>query len=305
MREYIYLQFTLINRRLKDWGLHPAVGYLLSLLVFTGFSVFLFYKSELAAYIYVLFPIFFSFRLSEAKRNDFLKTCFSDTDYKAIRVVENLMIAFPFVVFLLYKQCFLMPAALIGIIVLSALGNLKTDFTWVIPTPFSKRPFEFTVGFRNTFYLFIASYCLMGIAVAVDNFNLGVFALIVIMATAWTYYVKPENDYYVWIYAMSPVRFLIDKMKTALLYSFLLSLPVLLLSGFFYRENAGILLLFFTGGYLFLMLMIVAKYAAYPEEINLPQAVLIILCFSFPPFLILVIPYLFYQSTRQLSLVLK
>jgi hypothetical protein len=198
-----------------------------------------------------------------------------------------------------------MPVILFIIVALSSLASMKTSFTWVIPTPFFKRPFEFTVGFRNTFYLFISSYCLTGIAVAVDNFNLGVFAFVLLFITMWTYYLKPENPVYVWIHSLSSGRVLIHKMKIALQYSFLSSLPILFLLSCFYWENAGIFLLLFLLGYLFLTLMILAKYAAYPDEINLLQVVLIVLCISFPPLLIVVIPYFFNLSVTQLNHILK
>jgi prepilin signal peptidase PulO-like enzyme (type II secretory pathway) len=58
-------------------------------------------------------------------------------------------------------------------------------------------------------------------------------------------------------------------------------------------------------GYVFLVLMISAKYSAYPDEINIPQAILIVLCFCFPPLLIAVIPFLLSQSIKQLNRILK
>jgi hypothetical protein len=295
----------MMNRRLRDFGLHPAVGYVLSLAVFAGCSVFLFFKTGYAEYIYPAIPVFLSFNLSETQRNDFLKRCFNDRKYKMVRILENWMVSVPFIAFLLYKQCFLSTFILFGIVTLCSLINTRASYSFVLPTPFSKRPFEFTVGFRNTFYLFIASYCLTGIAIAVDNFNLGVFALILIYLTAGTFYVKPENEYYVWSYSLSPVRFLVHKMKTGFVYSGLLSLPVLLFLGIFYPQNAGIILLFALSGSLFVLLMLSAKYAAYPNEINVLQAILIITGISFPPLFIIIIPYFSYQSTRKLSKFLK
>jgi hypothetical protein len=305
MQEYFKLQYRMTNRKLKDFGLHPIIGYLLALIAFVGFSLFLFYKIEFAGYVYVFIAVYLSFNLSETKRNDFLKQCFSVKDYKITRMIENGIIALPFVIFLLYKQYFFTPLLLIVIISLSGLLNTKTRFSLVIPTPFFKRPFEFTVGFRNTFYLFIVSYFLTGIALFVDNFNLGIFALALVYLTTWSYYLKPEKDYYVWIYSFSPLQFLFQKMKIAWLYSSLLSLPIILFLGAFYPENAGILLVCFLLGYAFLILMISAKYSVYPEEINIPQAILIVLCFSCPPLLLAAIPFFITRSVSQLNYILK
>jgi hypothetical protein len=295
----------MMNRRLRDFGLNPVIGYVLSLALFAGFSVFLFSKTGYAVYIYLSIPVFLSFNLSEVPRNDFLRRCFSDKKYKMVRILENGLVAVPFIAFLLYKQCFLATSCLVGIITLCSLVNTRAGYSFVLPTPFSRRPFEFTVGFRNTFYLFLASYCLTAIAISVDNFNLGVFALLLIYLTAGTYYTKLENEYYVWSYSLSPVRFLVHKMKTGLVYSSMLSLPVLLFLGIFYPQNTGILLLFALSGYLFILLMLSAKYAAYPNEINVLQIILIIISLSFPPLFILIIPYFSYQSINKLNKFLK
>jgi hypothetical protein len=293
------------NRKFNDFGLYPVVGYVLLLIAFIGFSFFLFYQIKFAEYIYVCIPVYLSFQLSEIRRNDFLKRCFGEKKYQIIRIIENWIVSFPFVVFLLYKHCFLISAIGLVIVSLSSLLNTKTGFSFAIPTPFYKQPFEFTTGFRRTFYLFIVCYLLTSIAIVVDNFNLGIFALMLIYLTTWSYYLKPENTYYVWVYSLSPLQFMIQKMKTALLYSSMLALPVILFLGALYVENAGVLLICFLLGYAFLVLMISAKYAAYPDEINIPQAVLILICFCFPPLLIAVIPFLFSQSIKQLNCILK
>jgi hypothetical protein len=295
----------MINRQLTDSGIKPVIAYPLALIVFTGLSFLLFYQTTFAEYIYILFPLYFSLNLSESKRKDFLKICFGDRPYKIIRIIENLAIAFPFIVFLLYKHCFAMPLILTLFSISTCLITTKTSFSWVIPTPFAKNPFEFTVGFRNTFYLFMIAYCLTAIAIVVDNFNLGAFALILVLLVTWSYYIKPENGYYVWLFSLLPKAFLFYKIKIAFYYSFLLCVPVLLSLSIFYWENTGVLLLCFGLGYTFLVLLILAKYAAFPEEISIKEAILVVLCLSFPPLLMAVIPYFLPQSVKSLNKILK
>ena len=65
------------------------------------------------------------------------------------------------------------------------------------------------------------------------------------------------------------------------------------------------MLLFFLVGWAFLVCMIVSKYAAYPDELNLTQAILMSLCVWFPPLLIVLIPYLFFKSQNRLCSLLK
>jgi len=290
---------------LKASGFHPFIAYLLLFVVFTVFSIILFsLKTTFLQYIYLLLPLYISFSYAEPGRNDFLKICFRDKTYKLIRIIENLIVAMPFVVFLLCKQLFLMAILLTVFMIISVAITTRTRFSFVIPTPFAKNPFEFTIGFRNTFYLFAFAYGLVIIALVVDNFNLGVFALILTLSVPCSFYVKPENPYYVWQYNLSPTRFLFYKMKTALIYLSVLSFPVILVLSFFYIENAVILLLCFLLGYALLMLFLLIKYAVFPDEASILEGVVIVSCFIFPPLLLVMIPYYFNRSVKQLQTLL-
>ena len=297
----------MIIRKLSD-GSHPVIAYfilLLLFLVFTGLSIFLFYKTAFAPYIYVLVSTCFISKLSEIKRNDFLQICFGNEQYRKIRIWENLIIALPFIPFLIYKQQFYPVILLIVLSVGMALFNFKTTYRMIIPTPFYKKPFEFTVGFRNTFFLFFIAYGLTLLAITVDNFNLGVFSLMLIFLTVLSYYLKPENEYFVWSYSLTSVKFLIEKIKTAFLFSLCLCLPTLCALSIFYVEHLGVLLLFTLLGYLYLTTMILAKYAAYPNEIDLVQAILLSLTIVLPPMLIAIIPFFAVQSVNKLKGFLK
>ena len=218
--------------------------------------------------------------------------------------MENLIIVLPFAIFLICKHQFYLTALLIAITVLIALLNFKTTYNFTIPTPFYKKPFEFTVGFRNTFFMFFIAYGLTIIAVVVDNFNLGIFSLLLIFLTILGYYLKPENEYFVWSYSFTPAKFLFEKIKTAFLFSLYLCLPVLFLLSIFYFEQVGILLLCTLLGYLYLTTLILAKYSAYPDEINLIQAIIMVICLI-PPMLIIAIPFFFSKSVNQLKEFLK
>ena len=295
------------KRKLSD-GSRPIVGYLLALcilLAFVGASILLLY-SELtyAPYLYALASLFFTLKLSEIRRNDFLKFCFGNKQYRKVRILENLIVALPFVAFLAYKQHFYLTIILVALTILTALLSFKATYNFTIPTPFYKKPFEFTVSFRNSFFMFFIAYGLAIIAVTVDNFNLGIFALAVIFLTILGYYLKPENEYFVWSYSCTPAKFLVAKIKTALWFSFCLCLPVLILLSIFYFEDIGILLVFTLLGFLYLSTLILAKYSAYPEEIGIKQAVVFAIGL-FPPMLLAVIPFFANQSVNKLKAFLK
>jgi hypothetical protein len=301
VKQYLTLQYHLTNRKLTDAGILPILAYILLPVVFVGFSAYLFYKTEYAEPVYLLLALSVVGKHSDIRRNDFLRMCFGDTKQKQIRIAENLILALPFLGFLAWQQLFYSVLILIVLTMVLALVNFRTTLSFTIPTPFYKRPFEFAVGFRNTFYLFFAAYALTGIAVFVGNFNLGVFTMLLVFAVTLSFYVKPENDYYVWTYNNSPKWFLFDKIKTALLYSAFLALPIAMILGIFFSQNIPILLLFLLIGWSFLICMIVSKYAAYPDELNILQSVLLAMCIVFPPLLLVLIPYLFRKSEIRLS----
>ncbi len=295
----------MINRRFKDTGFEPLLAYIILTLGFIGLSVYLFYKTEFAEYIYSLCALTIIGKLSESRRTEFLELCFGGRKVKKIRIIENLILTSPFLIFLTYKQLFVSTLILLILTTMLAIVNFRTTFNFTIPTPFSKKPFEFTTGFRNTFYLILAAYALTFTAVSVDNFNLGVFAMLLVFVITLSYYTKPENEYYVWIYNLNAKMFLIKKIKTALLFSSSLAFPIALIIAIYFHQNIGILLLFFLVGWAFLVCMIVSKYAAYPYELNIPQSVLFAFCIWFPPLLTVLIPYLFLKSENRLSRLLK
>jgi hypothetical protein len=305
MKEYFELQYRMTNRRFKDAGFEPFLAYLILTVGFVGLSIYLFHKTEFAEYIYVLSALTLIGKLSETRRTEFLKICFGNTKLKKIRVTENLISSLPFLIFLLYKQLFLSALLLFVLTTILSLLNFRTTLNFTIWTPFSKRPFEFTTGFRNTFYLFFAAYALTVIAVSVNNFNLGVFAMLLVFATTSSFYTKPENEYYVWTYNINAGEFLFSKIKTAILFSTLLALPIAMVLVSFYSQNIGILSLFFLAGWAFLISIIVSKYSAYPDEMNITHGILLALCIWFPPILDVLIPYLFKKSENRLSSLLK
>lgn len=289
------------NRKLTDFGLNPIIGFILLLTGFIGLSIYLFSKTEFAEYVFILIALSFVSKLSETRRNDFLKYCFIDTEYQKLRLTENYIIALPFIAFLVYEQLFPSVILLTILTLLMALVNFNSTFNYTLPTPFYKRPFEFAVGFRSTFYLFFFAYFLTFMAISVGNFNLGIFALLLVFLVSLSFYSKPENEYYVWSFITTSKGFIIEKIKVGLVYSTILSIPILIVLGIFFLSEINTLLIFQLLGYVYLVTIILAKYSAYPNEMNLPQGILIGISLLFPPILIGIIPFFYLQSTKRLN----
>lgn len=305
MKEYFQLQFKILNRKMIDFGLPPLIGYTLLPFVFILLSNYLFKNTEFANYIYGLIALSFLSKLNEPKRNDFLKSIFNKDKYIKLRAIENIIYCLPFTLFLIYKKQYLFVIILNLLVILITLFNFSTNTNVTIPTPFSKKPFEFTVGFRKTFYIFPVAYFLTYIAVSIGNFNLGVFSMLLIGITCFTYYSKIENEYFVWSYNVSPKEFLLEKTKTGLLFFSLLSIPIVVALGFSFINQIDILIVFIVLCYAYLTAIIFAKYSSFPNEMNISNGILIAISFMFPPMLIVCIPFFYSKSIKKLNSVLN
>jgi hypothetical protein len=304
IRHYFQLQFTLLNRHISEFGLVPWLGYLLSVGLFIGLSFFLYYRTEYAPYL-LLFGAFGAvLNLGERSRNDFIKTTYKTAEYLKIRLLENGIIVLPFLIILIIKKDFWAALATILGAILMAFIQFSRSGNFTLPTPFHRWPFEFTAGFRKTFFFHTLAYFLVFMAITVGNFNLGVFSLILVFMVCLTYYSEMEATYFVWIHAQRPKLFLWNKIKTSLLYSTVLSLPIAIALILFKSEYTHIIIAFQILGYAYLTTVVLAKYSAFPNNIGLPQSILLALCFTMPP-LLLVAAWLFYrQSTRSLQPIL-
>ena len=295
----------MLNRKMDEIGFSPFLAYALVIIGFYVISIYLFSKTEFAEYLYGLISLSFISKLSDKRRNDFLKTIFSVKGYKKLRTIENLILALPFLIFLLYNQSFLVSMILTFLSILMSLFNFNNNFNYTIPTPFSHKPFEFPTGFRKTFYIFPCAYFLTYQSIHVENFNLGAFSILLIAGVVLSYYSKPENEFFVWSFSLSPKAFLMNKIKIGFLYFTLLNLPVLISLIIFFPNETATLIVFLLLSYFYIITIILAKYSAYPNEINLPEILIIGISLMFPPILLVIIPYFYTKSIKHLNLVLE
>lgn len=288
-----------------DFGIPLLIAYTLLPFIFILLSNYLFEKTEFANYVYGLFALSFVSKLSEPKRNDFLNSIFNKGKYKKLRILENIIYCLPFTLFLIYQKQFVFSGILNLCVIIIMLFNFSTNLNVTIPTPFGKNPFEFTVGFRKTFYVFPIAYFLTYISISVGNFNLGIFSMLLIGLTCFSYYSKIENDYFVWNYNLSSKEFLIEKTKTCLIYFTLLSLPIIIALSILFFKEIDILIVFLLLCYAYLATIIFAKYSSFPNEMNMSQGILIAMSFMFPPILLILIPLFYSQSIKKLNTILN
>ena len=304
MKYYFELQFRMLQRNLSEFGLQPLIAFIVLPLLFIGGSAVLFSRTPYAAYFIVLVSLYVISLLGHSKRNTFLKTIFSFEKYRVLRLVENLILALPFSLILLWYRAYWSALLVLILASLISVVTLSAKETHTLITPFSAYPFEFTVGFRNSFLIIVLAYFLTIMGIKVDNFNLGVFSLMLIIMICSSYYFELEDDFYIWIHRLDSKGFLLHKLKVAMASCSLLCLPIFTSLILFYPKNLNALLAFQILGLLYLILILMGKYALYPLKPNVPQAVLIGMTLVLPPLLIFIIPYFFLQSVKRLKSIL-
>lgn len=304
MKQYFQLQYKMLNRHLIDFGILPLFAYLFFAVLFFYGSNQLFARFELAAYIYIFIGLSVVSKASNKKRNDFLKLSFPSKKYFNIRIVENILFISPFVFFLIFKEVFIFGIVLLVLAILLSFIKIAFTSNFTIPTPFKKYPFEFTEGFRKTFFVFPIACFLTFKGVESHNFNLGIFSLVVIFGLCISYFSKTEKPYYVWLFNKSSKDFLYYKVKIAFIYVFLLSLPIVLILGIFFPSEIIILIAVQLIGYVYLTQTILAKYSVFPSQMSLPTAIILFLSISFPPFVFITFGYFYKEAIKKINSVL-
>ncbi len=305
MKQYFALQYKFACRKLIDLGINPLLGTILGLIAFVLFSEFLYLKSEFAKYVMILVSMSLVLNNFDFKRLEFLQIVFGNNFAKQLRILENLIICIPFLFILLFHQNYIEGISIIIGAILIAFFSIENKTSFTLKTPFYKYPFEFSVGFRNSFFVIPLAYLLTFTAIYVDNFNLGIFSFFIVFLMSITFYLKPENEFFVWVYSTSPQKFLLHKMKIASFYTMLIAMPIILALSFFYLSQFYVLMIFFSIGFVLLWTIILAKYSVYPKEMNLIEGFLIALSIYMPIILVFVLPYFYFKSIRKLNKFLK
>ena len=302
MKYYFSLQARLFFRSLKNYNENPYAIAIVSFLIFIFISIVFLNKVPYAPYLYLLFEIGIVLSLGSRYRNQFLSSIFLKKKYIQLRILENLLVALPFIVFLLYKNQFLLVIVNVALcLALSFCNNISSNSNFTVPSPFSKRPYEFTTGFRKTYLFLVVIYGTAIYSVIQHNHILSMCCLLAVYVVCMAFYSHLDPVFYVWIHAHSSKIFLWEKIKTAMLYSSLLSLPVVLLFILFYPANVAVTGIILIVGMAYLLTTILYVYVNFPVKTTQSQNLQYIAGLLFPPLLILIIPNFYFQAVRRLK----
>lgn len=299
VREHFLVQYRILNRWLGESGIRPVIGWPLAAILFVLLSLLLFSRSGSAVWVYLLAGVGTLSLLNRPGRAGFLRSLFLPKEYATVRTMENLVAVLPFVFFLLIQKQPWAAAGLFFVAPVLALIPPGRSWTFVLPTPFGRWPFEFAAGFRQAWLLILISLWLALMGWFSDNSNLVFFAQGMLLLTACGFYLQPESDYYVWIFNRRPAGFLVRKVGTAAVYGFLLTLPVQLILLITRPSDIGLSLALQGIGTIYLTAVILAKYASFPRQISIPWMILLVMCLVFPPLLPVLLPWLWFRAVAK------
>ena len=304
MQYYFRLQYLRMSRFFSEAGILPVLGFVLGFLIFFILSKLLFIKTVYAPYLYLMILVSVIMKVRESNKERVAEVLFSQADFMKLRVTENLLLTFPFLVYLAYEGCFAgVAVALVAALLLGIIKN-RLSSSFVIPTPFKKLPFEFIVGFRRYLVLIIVLYFLITKAIQVHNPNLALVSYGALILSLLAYYFTPEDKYFVWIANRTSQQFLTQKMCIAFIGTVILCLPMLVLIAIAFYDKVWLLLIIHAIGSILLVCLISMKYSAFPKEINLLQVIIFALCLWFPPALLIALPIFWKKAQFQLDQIL-
>lgn len=302
MNFYFRLQVFRMLRLFDGVAIPPIVGLLLALVGFVGFSEYLYHSVSAAGWVLFALGLSALSTLGRKQRLDFLKQVFDSVRLRRVRTVENLLLSFPFLCVLAVKGDWIPLAALILTSVLFALIEMPVYVRRAIPTPFKRMPYEFIAGFRRGFWSLGLAVFFLVKAIQVENPYLGLFAVAIGFLASLSFYLKPEQPFFIWIYQSGFNRFMRRKIFLGMLGASVLTVPVNAAYLVCFPDQIWLALGLQVLGWLMMVFIVAAKYAAFPGEMNLPQAVMLAISLWFPPALLFTVPYLYKQAQDKISM---
>ncbi|MGB3802351.1 MAG: hypothetical protein WA952_21195 [Lewinella sp.] len=304
MRYYFQLQLLRTRRRLADFGLPLPLTITLGLATWVAGTVYLYDRFAAAPWILIGLTMGALWPLSAGKRYDGIRQHFSLRDARLIRLTEHLFAGAPTLLLLLYFKSWL--AAIAWLPVLFVLARIRRGGIgpFVLPTPFRRRPYECTAGFRRYGWLLALVYFVAWQGVAAGNVNLVRFTGVACGLLVMSFYATTPPPELVHQYRASAPRYLADKLRTATLAYGLFALPVWIALLFRWPGGWALHLLTALLGGLYVVAMIVVRYASYPHEPAFPRSVAHVAGMLVPPLLLVLLVGWYREACRRLSLLL-
>lgn len=300
IRYYFQLQFKMTLRKIREFGMHPILAFLLFAIAGIILHYTLLTKLNYSDWIVFLVPILILFSFSNPKKLEFLLIHLNKKSFYGIRILENTIISLAPVIYLLWNHSFGKGMILLLITIVVSFFSFQIKSQKVFPTPFTRFLYEYAIGFRKTVLIYPLSFLILILSFKTGNHYIGVFAWLVLMFTTLSYYSYPDDEFYIWNSRLSVRGFLFNKIFQGLYYTTMISIPFFIVFLFFTEVEIIILIVLQFVIFLLQISILLSKYASHPRMIHIPYSILTIVCILFPPMFLFFIPYLFTKAKNKL-----
>lgn len=296
--------FELQIRRIKRWfdyiGIQPAMGFIAAIISFIILAQVMFYKTSYAPYLLISLCLSLLLKLGGSRRNELIHLLYGPITSRKIRVGENLIIAIPFSLYLLYEQQWCLTGLMIIGSTSMSLIKSNRSINWVIPTPYKRLVFEYTTGFRKYVWLIIIVYYIFGQSIRVENFTLSMVCLIALGLLGMSFVMLLEHRYFIWLHSKEVRAFLWHKSIVAIASVSILVAPAMGFLIFTYFDQW----VYVLGGYVLVMLYqvfgLLTKYSAYPKELSLVKTIILVVGILCPPLIPFILISFYLQSENNI-----
>lgn len=298
---YFNLQGKILKRYVVDAGFPAFVCYPAIIILYSFLYYLLTQSPTWGASLLFIANFQYLFSLSGFKRNEFLKSVFPITLYYQVRILENIVMSLGSLTIFVSTGNYLMAFALLMSCILFIFTSTISFWKRSIPTPFTKKPFEFIIGFRKSWLSLLLLYVVSIIAVGVGNLNLLLFCMFCICLCCTFYYQAPEPLLIHWQQNRKPAAFLRYKIRRGIIQLSLLVWPLFFLVAISFPTDLYKAFIVWLLGLTLIPFIISLKYAVFPRAISIPEGTIISLCLIFYPLIIAVVPYYYFKAVNNLK----
>lgn len=301
MKYYFTLQRQLLVRKSHELGLNPLLGLFLVLACGIVLPFFLTPIAPRSGWILVVMAAWLVLQNSRRDKFDFLQLQFGRRRAHTLLALENGGLILPILSFLVIQLLWFQALFLAVIIALFSWMPLRPLVQKAIPTPYSRHPFEFAAGFRRSWWIYLGLTVWIIHGWSIGNGNLAFVGICLITLTQLANYLLPEDEVFIWNFAYTPSQFLWAKIRRAVGQQLYLSIPFFAGHIVCFPDRAWLLLLLLVVGTTLFALLISMKYARFPLELSVVEAVFFCTCIFFPPLLLVFVPMYFQRACRNLE----
>jgi hypothetical protein len=298
---YLKLEWKLINRKLKKVGFNLTLFWIVVPALFTLIALNLVQKDTISAWVLLGgFSLLFQVPRSKMHHN-FLEANLGKLNIILIRITRNLLISIPLVIlFLVFHKWQQIIALLVFAILFSNFRAPQLNY-FAIPTPYRKFSFEFIIGFRRFFWIWLILPPAVWVGSAYDNYSIALVALSIVMIIQIQFYNVQEPVWYIWNESKTPSEFLFHKFKIGTICSTIANTIPVFFVGAILPESIWMVAALFMLALVMTIFSILSKYAWIPNQISTLQGILFACNLFFPPLLLFTIPYLYKKAENNLK----